>query len=183
MKHISVITIILTLLALPHIGCVSPLDYKTTKEPIDVVSHWPTGKQNNAEVLEVIKKTGDSVVFPEESPGKIQNKAVIGNKIERKRVSIEKSSVTKTSLRSGDNTLAVETITGDFYVLESFEIGDSIISGYSTTFYKSIPFSDIDWLWIKRVHNTGERALSNLVQSYGSFWFYGIAFGLLGLLI
>jgi hypothetical protein len=151
MKHTWITAIIVLTLGIALTGCASFVNYKTTKEPIAAVKNWPPSQKRKAQVLEIIKNNGESIVLSEESPGKIESRQVVALIPQKEEITIELSRVKKQSLRTSDNTMAVETTDGRYYVLKPFEVTDQAITGISTTLEYPIPFSEIGWLWIKRV--------------------------------
>ncbi len=165
MKNKKLYAIITGCLLLIQCACISRIDYQTTKEPIQTVQNWSRGKQKSARVLEVVKTSGESIVFSEQEPGHIENNTVSGTDIESLPITIETTEIKKSTYRQKDNSMAVETIDGKFYVLYSPNITDTTISGIAKRLYDGIPFSDIDWLWVKQVHNVGINAVTSIVQS------------------
>jgi hypothetical protein len=164
-KRIVVLTAVFSILF--QCACLTRVDHKTTKEHIDTIQNWPRGKQKNAAVLEVIKKSGESIVFSEQAPGHIESNTVSGAEIEALPVTIETADIKTSLYRQTDDTITVETIDGKFFILHSPDISEATISGIAKKLFDGIPFSDIESLWIRQVHNSGENALITLVQGIG----------------
>jgi len=170
MKSHSITATVLVILMFFLGACAAANDYKVTREPIDTVSQWPEGKQKQVDVLEVVKKSGDSTEYLESSPGKIRDGAVFGPERLDTRVSISKSNIKTSSYREDDKTMTVETTDGKSYTLQSPIITDDLVEGTASQIAISIPFSEIDFLWIKQIKTEGHYKLKNTLKHYGPFW-------------
>lgn len=164
MKHGWIPVIFVLMMGIALSGCARFVDYKTTKEPMAAVKKWPETQKRKAQVLEVIKKNGESVLYTEESPGELKADQVVGVIPQSKNITIELSQVKKQSLHTEDNTMRVETIDGTQYVLKPFEVTDQAITGTLTTLNYPVPFSEIAWLWIKRVSRRENSFFQDVVQ-------------------
>jgi hypothetical protein len=139
--------------------------YETSKENIETVMAWKSGKIQRAEVLEVIKKSGESVAFSKTEPARIEEGS-IKSKAQKERVEIDRGDIEK-SVEVSHDILSVTTRDGQTHVLYNYKSLEDRVVG---TVYKAIdpiPLSEVEALWLRFKAFHPGRSLGSLFLGYG----------------
>jgi hypothetical protein len=130
-----------------NLGCHN-FTYKTSKKNIETVMSWSSGKIQRAEVLEVIKKSGDSVVFLPTQPAKIEGGSIKSSKARRERVEIDRGDIEK-SVEVSRDILSVTTRDGQTHVLYDYQSLEDRIVGNVLKTIDPIPLSEVEAVWLR----------------------------------
>lgn len=126
--------------------------YKTTKERITPESPL---EGDRVEILAVMKTSGEYIEFPKDWPGEISKDSIIGPA--KKELEIKRDDIQEIKVNSEGRTYEIVTKDGKRYpppgsIIDRTyfqELEDRVI----ISFYESIsiPFSEVDLAWVKRV--------------------------------
>lgn len=141
--------------------------YEISKENIETVMTWKSGKIQEAEVLEVIKKSGESVAFSKTEPARIEEGS-IKSKAKRERVEIDRGDIEK-SVEISRSVLAVTTRDGQTHILYDCKSLEDRVVGTVYRAIDPIPLSEVEALWLRfKAFNPG-RSLGSLFLGVGVY--------------
>lgn len=147
-----------------NLGCHN-FTYKTSKKNIETVMSWGSEKIRRAEVLEVIKKSGDSVVFLPTQPAKIEKGSIKSNAL-RERVEIDREDIEK-SVEVSRDILSVTTRDGQTHVLYDYQSLEDRIVGDVLKTIDPIPLSEVEALWLRFKKFRPNRNFESIFLGYG----------------
>lgn len=143
----------------------------TTKEKVETVLSWKKSKIEKAEILEVIKKSGESIDFSKQQPGKFKEGYIKSSMSRRVQIEINRSDIESTFEVSQTKTLSVTTRDGHRYVLYEPKYSEDKISGTILKKVDAIPLSEVEAVWLQLKEFRGDRVFPGILLGYGVLWF------------
>lgn len=172
--------LVLTVFVIINLSC-HTYNYEivTTKEKIETVLSWKSSKIKKAEILEVIKKSGESIDFSKQQPGKIEEGYIKSSMSRRAQIEIDRSDIESTFEVPQTKTLSVTTRDGHRYVLYEPKFSEDNIRGTILKKVDAIPLSEVEAVWLQLKEFRGDRVFTGILLGYGVLWFVMGAVGLI----
>jgi hypothetical protein len=170
-KWVSIFTS--TVFILFHLGCTGLHQIHTSKEEIGTVMSWEDSTIKKARILEVITKTGASIDFSEERPGKIIGDRIRTTQIVKKEVEIDRADIERTERKTYESSSGkrsayeVTTRGGETFVFYSIKNLEDKIVGEIFARYVSIPLSEVESVWVQVEEINAQSFFFSTTMNYG----------------
>ena len=151
----------------------------TTKEKIETVLLWKKSKIEKAEILEVIKKSGESIDFSKQQPGKIEEDHIKGSISRRAQIEIDRSDIRKMLEVPGAKIVTVTTLDGRRFDIYEPQLSEKKVKGIVYKTVETIPLSEVKSVWLHLKEFRLGRFFASILLGYGAFWASYVAVGLI----